>query len=44
MRSLPFARSTNFEHSGAQPYLYFTRSFGNLDRDLIRVPLTFAAH
>jgi hypothetical protein len=34
--------STNFERPGRTPYLYYTRfNDGGLDRDLVRVPLTF---
>jgi hypothetical protein len=35
--------TTNFERPGRTPYLYYTRSNGGywLDRDLVRVPLTF---
>jgi len=33
--------TTNFEHPGRTPYLYYTRPNGGLDRDLVRVPLTF---
>ncbi len=34
--------TTNFERPGRTPYLYYTRHNGGLDRDLVRVPLTFA--
>jgi hypothetical protein len=33
--------SANFERSGRTPYLYYTRFNDGLDRDLVRVPLTF---
>ena len=35
--------TTNFERPGRTPYLYYTRHNGGywLDRDLVRVPLTF---
>ncbi len=33
--------TTNFERPGRTPYLYYTRYNGGLDRDLVRVPLTF---
>jgi hypothetical protein len=33
--------TTNFERTGRTPYLYYTRHNGGLDRDLVRVPLTF---
>jgi hypothetical protein len=33
--------TTNFERPGQTPYLYYTRFNGGLDRDLVRVPLTF---
>jgi hypothetical protein len=33
--------SINFERPGRTPYLYYTRHNGGLDRDLVRVPLTF---
>jgi hypothetical protein len=33
--------SINFERPGRTPYLYYTRHNGELDRDLVRVPLTF---
>jgi len=33
--------TTNFERPGRAPYLYYTRHNGGLDRDLVRVPLTF---
>ncbi len=35
--------TTNFERPGGTPYLYYTRHNGGywLDRDLVRVPLTF---
>jgi hypothetical protein len=33
--------TTNFERPGRTPYLYYTRFNGGLDRDLVRVPLTF---
>jgi len=34
--------TTNFERPGRTPYLYYTRfNDGGLDRDLVRVPLTF---
>jgi hypothetical protein len=34
--------SANFERAGRTPYLYYTRfNDGGLDRDLVRVPLTF---
>jgi hypothetical protein len=33
--------TTNFERSGRTPYLYYTRHNGGLDRDLMRVPVTF---
>jgi hypothetical protein len=34
--------STNFETAGRTPYLYYTRfNDGGLDRDLVRVPVTF---
>jgi hypothetical protein len=33
--------TTNFERPGRTPYLYYTRVNGGLDRDLVRVPLTF---
>ncbi len=34
--------SINFERAGQTPYLYYTRfNDGGLDRDLVRVPLTF---
>ena len=32
----------NFERPGRTPYLYYIRHNGGLDRDLLRVPLTFA--
>ena len=37
--------TVNFERPGRTPYLYYTRfngGWGALDRDLVRVPLTFA--
>ncbi|MEJ2239376.1 MAG: hypothetical protein P8X82_13835 [Gemmatimonadales bacterium] len=34
--------TTNFERPGRTPYLYYTRYNVGLDRDLVRVPLTFA--
>jgi hypothetical protein len=33
--------TTNFERPGRTPYLYYTRSNGGLDRDLVRVLVTF---
>ena len=33
--------TTNFERPGRTQYLYYTRHNGGLDRDLVRVPLTF---
>jgi hypothetical protein len=33
--------TTNFERPGRTPYLYYTRQNRGLDRDLVRVPLTF---
>jgi hypothetical protein len=33
--------TTNFERPGRTPYLYYTRHNAGLDRDLVRVPLTF---
>jgi hypothetical protein len=34
--------TVNFETAGRTPYLYYTRfNDGGLDRDLVRVPLTF---
>jgi hypothetical protein len=33
--------TANFERPGRTPYLYYTRYNGGLDRDLVRVPLTF---
>jgi hypothetical protein len=34
--------TVNFERAGRTPYLYYTRfNTGGLDRDLVRVPLTF---
>jgi hypothetical protein len=33
--------TVNFERPGRMPYLYYTRHNGGLDRDLVRVPLTF---
>ena len=35
--------TANFERPGRTPYLYYTRHNGGLDRDLVRVPLTFTA-
>jgi len=35
--------TTNFERPGRTPHLYYTRHNGGLDRDLVRVPLTFTA-
>jgi len=34
--------TANFERPGQTPYLYYIRHNGGLDRDLVRVPLTFA--
>jgi hypothetical protein len=33
--------TTNSERPGRTPYLYYTRFNAGLDRDLVRVPLTF---
>jgi hypothetical protein len=33
--------SVNFEHPGRTAHLYYTRHNGGLDRDLVRVPMTF---
>jgi hypothetical protein len=36
-----FQNDPNFEKSGKSPYLYYTRWIAGLDRDLMRLPITF---